>query len=353
MGERIRVMRVITGLDAGGPALQALTLLDHLDPGRFEQRLYTTTMHERARTIPDDSPRALARLVAEMRRFRPDIVHTHTARAGALGRMAATMARVPARVHTFDVHPRRPTIERRLARVSDRLVADCALVRDDLLAAGVGTPRQYAVVRPGVRTGGRPAREVARARLGLPADIPVVAFVGKVTKARRPDRFLDTVALVLRGLPMTRVLVCGGGDLAADLRAKAVRFGDAVAYLSRRTDHEIIHAAADVMLLTSDYEGIPLDLLKAAASGVPAVATRVGGVPEVVEDRVTGLLTDPDPGLLAASVVRILRDPGYAGRLGDAAAQRAGLYFGQSRFVDDLSALYLRLHEESRSGSAT
>ncbi|WP_061292278.1 glycosyltransferase [Herbidospora cretacea] len=343
MGERIRVMRVITELDAGGPALQAVTLLDHLDPGRFEQRLYTATPHDRAHLLPEDGPRALARLVGEMRRFRPDIVHTHTARAGALGRTAARMTGVPARVHTFDVHPRRPAVERRLARFSERLIADGAQVRDDLLAAGVGTPGQYVVVRPGVRTGARPSREVARARLGLPADVPVVAYVGRITKQRRPDRFLDTIALVLRGLPMTKVVVVGGGELATDTRAKAGRFGDAIGFFGRRADLDVVHAATDVMLLTSDYEGIPLELVRAAAAGVPAVATRVGGVPEVVDDRVTGLLTEPDPGLLAASVVRILRDPGYAGRLGEAAAEKARLYFGLPRFVDQMSGVYERL----------
>ncbi|GAB1822464.1 glycosyltransferase [Herbidospora sp. RD11066] len=343
MGERIKVMRVITGLDAGGPSLQAVTLLDHLDPGRFEQRLYTATPHDRAHPLPEDGPRALTRLVSEMRRFRPDIVHTHTPKAGALGRMAATMARVPVSVHTFDVHPRRPAIERRLAKVSGRLIADGAQVRDDLLAAGVGTPGQYAVVRPGVRMGALPTRQVARARLGLPPEVPVVAFVGRITREKRPDRFLDTISLVLRGLPMTKVIVVGNGDLAADTRAKSARFGDAIGFFGRRADLEIIHAATDVMLLTSDYEGIPLELVKAAASGVPAVATRVGGVPEVVEDRVTGLLTEPDPGLLAASVVRVLRDPGYAGRLGEAAAEKAKLYYGLPRFVDEVSALYEQL----------
>ncbi|MDT7539995.1 MAG: hypothetical protein QOI82_3580, partial [Actinomycetota bacterium] len=175
---RVRVLRVIARMNVGGPALQVTALTLELDPARFEHRLLTGSVGPdeadyvelRAPGLPLtrvaglgrsprplDDLRALRALIRHMRDFRPDIVHTHTAKAGVLGRVAARIARVPATVHTFHGHllhgyfstaVTRLVIltERALARRTDRLVAVGAQVRDELLAAGIGTPAQYAVV---------------------------------------------------------------------------------------------------------------------------------------------------------------------------------------------------------------
>ncbi len=179
---RIRVLRVIARMNVGGPALQVTALADGLDPERFEQRLLVGNVGEgeadyldlraphveatRVRGLgrspdPTGDARALAALVREMREFRPHIVHTHTAKAGVLGRSAAVLARVPIRVHTFHGHllhgyfsPRVTSavtaVERAFADMTTRLVAVGRQVRDELLAAGIGRPDQYVVVPPGV-----------------------------------------------------------------------------------------------------------------------------------------------------------------------------------------------------------
>ncbi|MDF3297628.1 glycosyltransferase [Streptomyces tropicalis] len=364
-------MRVIARMNVGGPALQVSTLMRGLDTASFDHRLYAgfvgpdeaDYVDQRAPDVricrvptlgravrPTDDLRALAELAAAMRRFRPHIVHTHTAKAGALGRAAAVLARVPARVHTFHGHllhgyftPAKTRLvvqaERGMATVTDRLVAVGQSVRDDLLDAGIGRIRQYAVVPPGTSLAASPPRSEARERLGLPADCPVVAFVGRVTRIKRPDRFLSVAREVRRAVPDARFVVCGDGDLLGDLRA-ATDLSESLHLLGWRPDVETVYAAADLVLLTSDNEGTPVSLIEAALAGVPTVATNVGSVAEVVQDGHTGLLAPPDTPELVRQVVRLLRDDRLRHRMGQQARVRAAQRFGAERLVQDTHDLY-------------
>lgn len=374
---RIRVMRVIARMNVGGPALQVSTLMRGLDTKLFDQRLYAgfvgpdeaDYVDQRARDVqvcrvptlgravrPTDDLRALSALVGAMRRFRPHIVHTHTAKAGALGRAAAVLARVPVRVHTFHGHllhgyfpPAKTHLviraERGLAAVTDRLVAVGCSVRDDLLAAGIGRPRQYAVVPPGTAPAAAPGRAEARRRLGLPEDGLVVAYVGRVTRIKRPDRFLAVAREVRGAVPTARFLVCGEGDLHGDLES-AADLHDGLHLLGWRPDVETVYAAADVVLLTSDNEGMPVSLIEAGLAGVPAVATNVGSVAEVVQDGTTGLLARPDADELTRHIVALLRDDGLRRRMGEQARAWTAQRFGAERLVRDTHDLYASIAAE-------
>ncbi|MFF0051722.1 glycosyltransferase [Streptomyces sp. NPDC005498] len=364
-------MRVIARMNVGGPALQVSTLMRGLDSALFDHRLYAgfvgpdeaDYVSQRAPDVqvcrvpalgravrPTDDLRALSELTAAMRRFRPHIVHTHTAKAGALGRTAAVLARVPARVHTFHGHllqgyfpPAKTRLvvqaERSLASFTDRLVAVGRSVRDDLLAAGIGQPNQYAVVPPGTRPAASPSRSEARKQLSIPEDSLVVAYVGRVTRIKRPDRFLSVVRDVRRAVPAAQFLVCGDGDLHGDLETAAdVR--DSLHLLGWRADVETVYAAADLVLLTSDNEGMPVSLIEAGMAGVPAVATNVGSVAEVVRDGQTGLLAQPDASALTRHTVRILRDGQLRRRMGEQARVWTSQQFGAERLVQDTHDLY-------------
>jgi glycosyltransferase involved in cell wall biosynthesis len=369
---RLRVMRIMARTNVGGPALQATILMRELPADRFEQRLYagspgageTDFLELRAPDVPvyrvptmsrrvrlGNDARALGFLVSEMRKFRPHIVHTHTAKAGVAGRLAAMMTHVPVRVHTFHGHllhgyfsdaATRGLVmaESTLARHTDRLVAVGAQVRDDLLAAGVGTPAQYVVVPPGTSLGPLPDRSAARRALDVPLDAPVVAFVGRLTQVKRPDRLLAVAREVSRAIPDTRFLVCGGGDLAADI-LRAVRHGDVgITALGWRADVETVYAAADLVLLTSDNEGMPVSLIEAALAGVPAVATDVGSVAEVVQHEATGILTGTSPEELARAVTRLLTDQELRRDMGARACVWAAAQFGAERLASDIEQLY-------------
>ena len=358
-------MRIIARMNIGGPALQVSTLMHGLDPDQFEQRLYVGSPSpvegdDRSSPIPDidarvipglDRPvrlgedlRTLAALTTAMRDFKPDLVHTHTAKAGALGRVAAALARVPLRVHTFHSQARTALVvraERALARRTDLLLAVSHRVRDDLVAARIGRQRQYEVVPPGIFLPTPPPREAARRALGLPATAPVVAFVGHVTQIRRPDRWLAVAREVRQALGDVRFIVCGEGDLLAQTVSGAQGIG--VTFLPWRRDVETVYAAADLVLLTSDDEGLPVSLIEAAMCERPAVATNVGGVSEVVRHGETGFVTDLDLFSLAEAVIRLLRDDTLRRWMGRRAAEEANVRFGSAQLVADTADLYHRL----------
>ena len=373
--ERLRVMRIIARMNVGGPALQVAALMRGLDPEQFEQRLYVGSAnaqegdYQRLRAAdvpirlvptlgrsirPADDLRALTALVAAIREFRPHIVHTHTAKAGALGRLAAATCRVPARVHTFHGHLLRGYFppaktkalvlaERALARASDVLVAVGGRVRDELLAAGVGRPDQYAVVPPGVTLPPLPERDRARRLLGVSGGGPVVAYVGRVTAIKRPDRLLEVAREIQRTMPSARFVVCGEGDRLAATTARAAAERLNVTFLPWRSDVETVYAAADLVLLTSDNEGMPVSLIEAALAGRPAVATDVGAVAEVVRHDETGLLSGREVGALSRNVHRLLHDAPLRRRMGNAAHAYASARFGTQRLTADMCDVYTRL----------
>jgi glycosyltransferase involved in cell wall biosynthesis len=293
-----------------------------------------------------DDARALRALVTLMRRQPPRIVHTHTAKGGALGRVAAEQARVPGRVHSFHGHLLHGyfsasmtaavvAVERALARRTDRLVAVGERVRDDLIAAGVGRPEQYAVIPPGVRLAPGPDRETARERLGLTDDRPVLVYVGRLAGIKRPERVLQ----IARRLPDALVLLVGDGSQRAALEAVAP---SNTRFLGWRSDVETIYAAADLALLTSDNEGMPLTLIEAALAGLPAVTTDVGSAPEVVLDGVTGVVVPVDVEAMTVATASLLGDYGLRRRLGDAGREHAAREFSVERMV----RAHLRLYTE-------
>lgn len=358
-------------MNIGGPAVQMSAIMRGLNPERFDHHLITghvgpneaDYLEQRApdlpvhrlnglgRTVrPTDDARCLLELTAAMRRFRPHIVHTHTAKAGALGRAAAVLARVPSRVHTFHGHllhgyfsPAKTRVlvqtERGLAALTDRLVAVGSRVRDDLVAAGIGKASQYTVTPPGTRLATAPEPAEARRLLGLPQDCPVVAYVGRITGIKRPDRFLAVAREVRRAVPAAHFVVCGEGDFEPDPEAVA-DLGDSLHRLGWRADVETVYAAADLVLLTSDNEGMPVSLIEAGLAGLPVVATNVGSVAEVVQDGTTGLLAGLSSGELARHTVTLLRDGELRRQMGAQARTFTTQHFGAERLVADTQALY-------------
>ena len=365
-------MRVIARMNVGGPALQVSGLVRGLDPSRFDHRLFTGHVSGEegdflALRSPDlpftrvpglgRSPdafgdvRALRALIGHMREFRPHIVHTHTAKAGVLGRTAARLAHVPTVVHTFHGHLLHgyfsPAVtravvqaERALAHVTTRLVAVGTQVRDDLLAAGVGRPEQYLVIPPGIPLGDLPSRADARAALGLPVDALVVMLVARLTAIKRPDRFVAVASALSAQFPTAVFAICGDGELAESVRATATPLGDRFRLLGWRSDVEAVHAATDVAMLCSDNEGMPVSLIEAGLAGVPAVTTAVGSAAEVVLNEQSGIVTSCEVVDLADAVERLLADPALRARMGRVAQEHTTAHFGQQRLVSDTERLY-------------
>jgi len=370
----IRILRIIARMNVGGPAWQVSVLMSGLNPDRFDSRLVTGEVEEgeadflelrdpglevvhipalgRSVRFGDDL-RAFIAIRRTIRQFRPDVVHTHTAKAGLLGRLAAASCGVPLRVHTFHGHLLHGyfgrvaswlmvQVERILARGTTALVAVGSRVRDDLLEVGIGKAEQYAVIPPGVEPGRVGDRDSSRARLGLPAECPVVLFVGRLTAIKRPDRLIEAFAIVLDHRPDVVLAVAGEGECLQETKRLAQPLGDSVRFLGWQQDISILYAAADCVVITSDSEGMPVTLIEAAMAGVPGVTTDVGSASEVILDGVTGLVVAPAPAPVAEALLHLLEN-GIGSRMGMAARRRAELEFGIDRLVADHQALYDRL----------
>lgn len=385
-GGAVRVVRIIARLNIGGPAIQAITLTRRLRGRGYVTRLV------RGRESPDEGSMddlarelgvnptlvgslrrdpgggdlaAVVRLARILRRDRPQIVHTHAAKAGTLGRVAAILAFPRARarpvlVHTFHGHsligyfaPRvarvYTAIERILARSTDALVAVSPEIRDELVGLGVAPAARFTVVplgfnlTPFLDDAGREARrEAVRASWGVDGDDPVVTLVARLVPIKRVDRFLD-VAAAVADRPRVRFVIVGDGELRDVLVASAAArgLGDRLHWAGFRRDMADVYAASDVVVLTSDNEGTPVSLIEAQAAGVPVVSTDVGGVAFVVQHGRTGLLASPRDHLeLAEAVTALLDDAALAGRLAEAGRAQARTSFALDRLVDDLDALY-------------
>ena len=375
----IRVVHVITRTNIGGPAVIASSLLAderHPDvrqslvrgtPGADEGDYFegspllarTTTVHGLGRSPkPLDDVRALVSLVALLRRERPDVVHTHMAKAGVLGRLAAFVARVPVRIHTFHGHllhgyfgaiATRVVVatERLMRLVTTHSVVVGSSVHRDLVGAGVVDARRSSVINPGVEPFALADRDAARRALGLPEGRGVVMYVGRLAQIKRPDRFLD-LADDLAPRDGAIFALVGDGPLGDECRARVARTPNTVA-LGWQRDLGTLLAAADVVVLCSDNEGVPLLLIEAALAGRPVVTTDVGAVRDVVQDGVTGVVVPTgDRAALARAVGTLLSDPAERERLGSAARDRALREMTASAAVDRHVDLYRSLVAKRR-----
>jgi glycosyltransferase involved in cell wall biosynthesis len=298
-----------------------------------------------------DEARSLVTLVRTLRRLRPDVVHTHMAKAGVLGRVAAVLAGVPVRVHTFHGHLLHgyfsPTvtrmfvaIERLLRRVTTFALVDGEATRRDLLRARIIRDFDSASALPAAKPMTPHDKQVARRQLGLPNEGVVVGFVGRLTGIKRPDKFLA----IAEAIPGANFAIVGNGPLADEVRAKAAALSN-VTMLGWNDDVSLVLAALDIVALTSDNEGAPNSLVEAASAGVPVVTTDVGSVREIVADGVTGLVAGDDTSLVAA-VRRLVSDSALRESFGRVAPVHIAERCSMRAYIDVHEALYLRLARE-------
>ena len=311
---------------------------------------------------PTRDAAAVRTIRRELRSFRPDVLHTHAAKAGATGRIAALVAgsaRPPVRVHTFHGHvlsgyfgERRERaftlVERVLARTTSALVAVSAEVRDELAALGVARRERFVVIPYGfdfARLEGGDGGRI-RAELGIREAAFVVGYAGRLTAIKRPHDLVRVVAALAEGGVDAVLCAIGDGELRPEVERLAAQLGvgDRVLLQGYRQDLADWYAAFDALLLTSANEGTPVAVIEALATGTPVVATRVGGTPAVVEDGETGFLAAPgDVAALAAALRRLAGDPGLRERLGRRGAERMRKRFATERMADDVERLYRSL----------
>jgi len=385
----VKVLRVIARLNMGGPALHVAYLTAGL-----RERGYATTLVAGSLARGEDSMAfvadglgvdverveelqreisplrdvfAMVRLARIIRRVRPHILHTHTAKAGAIGRFAALLAgdaRPPIIVHTFHGHVLRgyfgplrsrmfAALERVLARSTTCLVAVSPQVRDDLVRLGVAPEEKFIVIRLGIELEDRvdsdtDGRAETRRLLGIPSEAFTVGWIGRMTGIKRTDDVLLAFKrLRARGVDARLCMVGDGPDRAAiERRAHDLGIVRDTLFLGYQESVAPFYAAFDAFILPSANEGTPVTAIEALAAGRPVVATRVGGVPDVVRDGEDGFLVEAgDVEALAERLASLAADPGLRERMGAAGRGRVLPRYAVARLVDDVDRLYRSLLE--------
>ena len=372
----IRVMRIIARMNVGGPAVQVSGLMRGFNETVFDHCLYTgycaVDEADYLDTIATDVKavriqgfgrrvslggdlKAFISLVSEIRDFKPHVIHTHTAKAGFLGRIASIISLQPSiRVHTFHGHllngyfgPFKRTLvviaEKSLAFFTDELLAVGDKVRQDLLNAGIGSKNKFGLMPPGLGIGSLSPKEDSQKVLGLPSYHLQCAFIGRVTQIKRPDRFLDVVSEIKKRGVELDFFIAGDGELLEMCRERIKKEGLPVTILGWQSDIERVLSAADIVVLTSDNEGTPLSLIQAGMAGIPVVTTNVGSVPEVVLDGSTGIVTGLDVQEIAKALEKLVNDKVLRSKLGAAAQKFTMSNFGVERLVHDHEELYMKL----------
>lgn len=383
-GERLRILRVITRMNVGGPARHVLVLSDGIggadttllsgavEDGETEAAAWIAAHRTPLRRAPSLARsvrpfrdlRALREIRAAIRDVRPHLVHTHTSKAGLLGRIAALAERVPLRVHTFHGHvldgyfggfvsAALVRAERALAARTDGLVAVSAEIARELAETHRVAPLERIDVIPvGLPLGPFLAASKLRGKLRTELSVgraPVVVWSGRMAPVKDLPLALSTWRIVRESVPEAVLVVAGDGPERAAGEAAAV---PGVRFVGWRDDVSALLADADLALLTSRREGTPVALIEAGAAGVAAVATLVGGVPSVVLDGKTGLLAPAGDGAaLAAHVVSLLRDARRRESMGRAAREHVRARFSDDRLCRDTEALYWRLVDRARGGT--
>jgi glycosyltransferase involved in cell wall biosynthesis len=383
----VRILRVIARLNVGGPALHVSYLSRGLDDIGYETTLVAGSVGESEgsmeyvadslgikpvyvpnlqREVSPGADLAAARgLLGLIHELKPDVLHTHTAKAGAVGRLAALMAgrdRPKVVVHTFHGHVLRGyfgplktqgfrRLEQALARTNDALIAVSPEVRDDLVELGVAPANRIAVIRLGLdleerlRTGPGDAEELRR-RIGVASDETVITWLGRMTEIKRPEILLEAFAKLRHSGHRAKLLLVGDGPLRPSLEAVAEELGIAgdTTFLGFRLDVGAVYGASDVVALTSANEGTPVTVIEAQAAGLPVVSTDVGGVRDILAEGESGFVVPAgDVDGVADRLERLVASRDLRRRLGESGRERAGERYSVPRLVRDVDHLYREL----------
>lgn len=365
-GRPARVLYLIVDLPLGGAEIHLLNLVRHLDRDRYSPVVLCIGKNgpigeEIAREgVPvtelgllrkGGSDRRIAKTLREfLRREKISLVHSHLYHANYYGRLAAFREGIPAvcTIHNTYASPKihRRLINRWLARRTARIIAVSAPVRDDILRYDGVDPSKVVVIPNGVdpcRFDIPLTRAEARERLGIPAEHFLIGTVGRLEEQKGLQYLLDALRILRRGERKAFLLVAGGGREEARLREQATRDGieDAVFFLGTRTDVPELYRAMDVFALSSLWEGGPITLLEAMASGLPVVATPVGFVPEVVRDGMNGFLVPlRDPAMLAEALWKVREDPARAEAAGREGRETVRRRYTHRHLAEKVMAVY-------------
>jgi sugar transferase (PEP-CTERM/EpsH1 system associated) len=362
----VRVMHIVFALQPGGMELGVIKLVNNLTSGRVVSSICSTRPAGPAKSLVSalvpifelqrrngNDPAVIWRLYRLFRRERPDIVHTHAWGTLVEGLVAARAARVPVVIHgehgTLQLRRHQVAVQRWGWTAADRMVTVSSRLADRIAQVTHFPRERIQTIRNGVELSrfGRVNRDDARRTISIGVDSRVVVAIGRLVPVKDHMTLLEAIAIVRsQHRENLTLLIAGDGPLKAALteRATSLGIGSCVHLLGHRTDVENVLAAADVFVQSSQSEGLSNTILEAMASGLPVIATRVGGADEMVEDGTTGLLVTPGSGAeLAKALGTVLRDPARRLAMGVAGRARAECEFGLESMVARYEDMYLEL----------
>ena len=356
----MRVLHVIARMNVGGTATYIANLIHGLEKlgvsnllvtgnvpkGEAEDSVISTLKYQRIDPLSRElsftqDRKARKEIERVIESFKPDLIHTHTFKAGFLVRLRRREIPV---IHSFHGHhlydPEFGFIKRNILNIIERLLAPRATrfitigkkVRDELLAVKIGRAQQYLSIAPGIAALELVDGLGVRKRFGFSQDETLVLWLGRFTQVKRPDKVIEIAGL----LPKIRFVMAGGGELLDKVKASAPGNVSFVGF----QDKNEMWSIADIALSTSDSEGMPLSLIEAQMAGVPVVSTDVGSVSEILEDGITGYLAGKDVKELAGKIEMVIQDLESGAKLGKAAKLRAEREFSSSVMADAHLGLY-------------
>ena len=390
-----KVLRILYRLIVGGPVLNAAYLTKYLSP-EFETLLVVGEKEEHEKsadylaeqlgidyiTIPQmgraispvNDYQAFKQLKKIIKEFKPDVVHTHAAKPGALGRLAASVCGVPAIVHTYHGHVFHSyfnslksgvyiNAERFLARRSSTLIAISEAQRKELVDDfKIASADKFRVIQLGLDLDKFcedqfEKRVSFRQEFGIGDEEIAIGIIGRLVPVKNHDLFLTAIAHVVKNSSKkVKAFIIGDGETRADLENKASELGlsfsthndkvhpHPLVFTSWRSDIDVINAGLDIITLTSLNEGTPVSLIEAQAANKPIVSTRVGGIGDIVVEGKTALLADvTDNDTFCAHLLNLVNDDHLRQTLGANSSQYVMKRFSYQRLMKDMSDLYYEL----------
>ncbi len=382
--EKIKILRIIARLNVGGPAIQAISLNRELNNDEFESTLVYGTVSEGEEDItkfpgmqvergillpglgrelhPLKDISNLLALIRIVRRERPDIIHTHTAKAGAVGRVAGVLCGVPILIHTFHGHvfhgyfsplktPIFKLIEKTLAAFTTRVITISPAQKEEIQSLLGLSEKKFVVIPLGFnldkfeKCKELSSGEFRKAINAGPEDV-VITIVGRIVPIKNHALFLKVARLLLEKHNNLRFAIVGGGELQEQTEALARQLGisERVVFAGWWSEIEKVYADTDITVLTSDNEGTPVCLIESLSAGVPVVSTDVGGVRDVVNDGESGLIALPaDSSSLFAAIDELILNPELRMRMGERGRIAMRQRYSFDKLKSDIIAFYKNL----------
>ena len=385
--KQTKILRIIARLNIGGPAIHTILLSDELKRLGYETVLVKGSEGEKEGNMMDladsrgikpvvvpelgreigliNDIRAFLKLYKLIKKEQPDIVHTHTAKAGTLGRITAWLAGVPIIIHTFHGHVLTGyfgrlkswcfiQIEKVLARISTRLITLSDKLKEELVGMGIGNHDRFEVIPLGLDLkpflNSSEHKGEFRNEFGLSGDAVLIGIIGRLVPIKGHRLFLEAARSVISEFGIRnselKFVIVGDGELRKELESYAEELGVAenVIFTGFRRDLPVIYADLDIVSLTSFNEGTPVSIIEAMASGKPVVAADVGGVSSLVKDSITGLLVRPgDTRSLTESLLWMVEKPEMREKMGAEGQRRIYPSHDISQLVENIGLLYSSL----------